>query len=94
MKAKIFKPFNMRTHESLREETCGDTTGLVARWQTGLEARPGYGLCKLRLEFAPWEQQAKDGRRVYGHRILPKPTRSSELIGIVEQNLPCCAEGY
>ena len=54
MKAKNFKPFNMRTHESLREETCGDTTGLVARWrQTRLEARPGYGLCKLRLEFAP-----------------------------------------
>ena len=43
----------MRTHESLREETCGDTTGLVARWQTRLEARPGYGLRKLRLEFAP-----------------------------------------
>ena len=37
-------------------------------------------------------EEAKDGRRVYGHRILPKPTSSSELIGIVEQNLPCCAE--
>jgi len=36
--------------------------------------------------------EAKDGRRVYGHRILPKPTSSSELIEIVEQNLPCCAE--
>ncbi len=58
MKAKNFKPFNMRTHESLREGTCSDTTGLVARWQTGLEARPGYGLCKLRLEFAPSEPQA------------------------------------
>jgi CheY-like chemotaxis protein len=34
---------------------------------------------------------AKDGRRVYGHRILPKPTRSSELIEL-EQNLPCCVE--
>jgi len=58
MKAKDFKPFNMRTDESLREETSGDTTGLVARWQTRVEARPGYGLCKLRLEFAPSEPQA------------------------------------
>jgi DNA-binding response OmpR family regulator len=37
-------------------------------------------------------EEANDGRRVYGHRLLPKPTSSSELIGIVEQNLPCCAE--
>jgi len=37
--------------------------------------------------------EAKDGRRVYGHRILPKPAGSSELIELVEQNLPCCAEG-
>ena len=38
-------------------------------------------------------EEAKDGRRVYGHRILPKPARSSELFELVEQNLPCCAEG-
>jgi two-component system OmpR family response regulator len=38
------------------------------------------------------DEEATDGRRVYGHRILPKPTRSSELIELVEQNLPCCAE--
>jgi len=37
--------------------------------------------------------EARDGRRVYGHRILPQPTGSSELIELVEQNLPCCAEG-
>jgi len=37
--------------------------------------------------------EAKDGRRVYGHRILPKPTDSAKLIELVEQNLPCCAEG-
>jgi DNA-binding response OmpR family regulator len=37
-------------------------------------------------------EEAKDGRRVYGHRILPKPTSSSELIELVEQSLPCCAE--
>jgi hypothetical protein len=58
MKAKNLKPFNMRTHESLREETCGDTTGLVARWQTRLEATPAYGQSKLRLEIAPSEPQA------------------------------------
>jgi DNA-binding response OmpR family regulator len=38
-------------------------------------------------------EEAKDGRRVYGHRILPKPTSSSQLFKLVEQNLPCCAEG-
>jgi DNA-binding response OmpR family regulator len=37
-------------------------------------------------------EEAKDGRRVYGHRILPKPTSGSELIRLVGQNLPCCAE--
>ena len=58
MKAKNFKPFNLPTHESLREETCSDTMGLVARWQTRMEARPGYGVRKLRLQFAPSEPQA------------------------------------
>ena len=38
------------------------------------------------------QEEAKDGRRVYGHRILPKPVTSSELFELVEQNLPCCAE--
>ena len=37
-------------------------------------------------------EEAKDGRRVYGHRILPKPTSSSQLLELVEQNLSCCAE--
>ena len=37
-------------------------------------------------------EEAKDGRRVYGHRILPRPTTSAELIELIEQNLPCCAE--
>ena len=37
-------------------------------------------------------EEAKHGRRVYGHRILPKPTSSSALFELVEQNLPCCAE--
>ena len=36
--------------------------------------------------------EARDGRSVYGHRILPKPTTGSELIKLVGQNLPCCAE--
>lgn len=38
-------------------------------------------------------EEAKNDRRVYGHRILAKPTSSSELIELIEQNLPCCAEG-
>src|SRR5437870_10395369 len=37
-------------------------------------------------------EEAKDGRRVYGHRILPKPASSPELIELVDQNLPCCTE--
>ena len=37
-------------------------------------------------------EEAKDGRRVYGHRILPKPTSRSELFKLIEQSLPCCAE--
>src|SRR5207244_9679531 len=28
-------------------------------------------------------EEAKDGRRVYGHRILPKPTRHSELLELI-----------
>jgi hypothetical protein len=43
MKAKNFIPFNMRTHESLREETCGATRGNGPRCtvadQSGSEAR-------------------------------------------------------
>ncbi len=37
-------------------------------------------------------EEAKYGRRVYGHRILPKPASRSELIELVDQNLPCCTE--
>src|SRR5436305_9985567 len=37
-------------------------------------------------------EEAKDGRRVYGHRILPKPTRGFDLIRVVEENLPCCSD--
>jgi len=37
-------------------------------------------------------EEAKDGRRVYGHRILTKPTTSAELMELIEQNLTCCAE--
>src|SRR6266700_5105385 len=33
-------------------------------------------------------EEAKDGRRVYGHRILPKPTSNSELLELIAQNLP------
>jgi hypothetical protein len=58
MKAKDFMPFNVCTDQSSPEKTCGDTMRLAARWQTKLEARPGYSLCKLRLEFATSEPPA------------------------------------
>ena len=50
MKAKNFKPFNMRTHESLREETCGDINGprCTVADQTGSEA----WLRRLQVAFA------------------------------------------
>jgi two-component system, OmpR family, response regulator len=35
--------------------------------------------------------EARDGRRVNGHRIVAKPARRSDLLRIVEESLPCCA---
>ena len=58
MNAKHFEPINVHTRQSQRAKVCGDTTRLIARWQSGLEARPGYGLRKLHLEFAPSKSQA------------------------------------
>ena len=37
-------------------------------------------------------EEARDGRRINGHRVLPKPTRGFDLIRVVEQNLPCCTD--
>jgi CheY-like chemotaxis protein len=51
-----------------------------------------HGVPKVFLTSLITAEEAKDGRRIYGHPLLPKPTSSSELIEIVEQNLPCCAE--
>src|SRR6267378_3137131 len=36
-------------------------------------------------------EEARDGRRINGHRIAAKPARRSDLIKVVEENLPCCA---
>jgi DNA-binding response OmpR family regulator len=33
-------------------------------------------------------EEARDGRRIEGHRIIPKPGHASELIKVVEENLP------
>jgi len=33
-------------------------------------------------------EEARDGRRIEGHRVVAKPTNSSELINVVEENLP------
>jgi CheY-like chemotaxis protein len=35
-------------------------------------------------------EEARDGRRIEGHRVVPKPTRGFDLIRVVEENLPCC----
>ena len=33
-------------------------------------------------------EEARDGRRIEGHRIIPKPGHASELIKVAEENLP------
>jgi hypothetical protein len=38
-------------------------------------------------------EQAKDGRRVYGHRVLPKPTTSSALSEVIEQKSAVLCRG-
>jgi len=36
-------------------------------------------------------EEARDGRRVEGHRVVPKPGHSLDLIKLVEASLPCCS---
>src|SRR6202035_2930535 len=36
-------------------------------------------------------EEARDGRRINGHRIVAKPARRSDLLKILEESLPCCA---
>src|SRR6476469_2499832 len=36
-------------------------------------------------------EEARDGRRISGHRVVPKPTRGFDLIRVIEENLPCCS---
>jgi len=35
-------------------------------------------------------EEARDSRRINGHRIVAKPARRSDLLRIVEESLPCC----
>ena len=37
-------------------------------------------------------EEASDGRRVNGHRLIAKPRSSADLLRMVEENLPCCTE--
>jgi CheY-like chemotaxis protein len=37
-------------------------------------------------------EEARDGRRINGHRVVPKPPRGFDLIRVVEENLPCCSD--
>jgi CheY-like chemotaxis protein len=36
-------------------------------------------------------EEARGGRRINGHRVVPKPTRGFDLIRVVEENLSCCS---
>src|ERR1700757_1758693 len=36
-------------------------------------------------------REAQDGRRIEGHRVVPKPKRGFDLIRVVEENLPRCS---
>jgi CheY-like chemotaxis protein len=36
-------------------------------------------------------EEARDSRRINGHRIVAKPARRSDLLRIVEESLPYCA---
>lgn len=37
-------------------------------------------------------EEARDGRRIDGHGIAAKPHTAAELIRLIEENLPCCAQ--
>jgi CheY-like chemotaxis protein len=37
-------------------------------------------------------EEASDGRRIDGHRVSAKPHTAAELLRVVEENLPSCAE--
>jgi CheY-like chemotaxis protein len=37
------------------------------------------------------QEEARDGRRIEGHRVVPKPGHSLDLIKLVEESLPCCS---
>jgi len=47
-----FERINLLGQESIRAERSGRFTKLCARWQSGVKTLSGYGLPKLRLEFA------------------------------------------
>jgi CheY-like chemotaxis protein len=37
------------------------------------------------------QEEAQDGRRIKGHRVVPKPAHTLDLIKVVEENLLCCS---
>src|SRR5437660_11041359 len=36
-------------------------------------------------------EEARDGRRINGHRVVPKPTCGFDRIRVIEESLPCCS---
>jgi len=37
-------------------------------------------------------EEASDGRRIDGHHTSAKPHTAAELLRVVEESLPCCAD--
>jgi CheY-like chemotaxis protein len=37
-------------------------------------------------------EEARDGRRINGHRVVPKPASGFDLIRVIEESLPCCSD--
>ena len=36
-------------------------------------------------------EEARDGRRISGHRVVPKPASGFDLLRLIEENLPRCS---
>jgi two-component system, OmpR family, response regulator len=84
--ARSFKPDLVLVDLIMTQE---DGTEVAAQ----LEA--DWALHSVRIVFMTsliTQEEARDGRRVNGHRLIAKPRSSSDLLRIVEENLPRCAE--
>jgi DNA-binding response OmpR family regulator len=84
--ARSFKPDLVIVHLIMRREDGIEVAAqLEAEW-----ALHGVPIVFVTALITP--EEARDGRRINGHRIVARPTRGFDLIKIVEENLPCCAD--